>query len=186
MTSPALLALTAPNQVPEAAVARLQETATLLLADSLTARAGLYADLLSRLAAMAQVAAPLLLAAYQQHATEADLAGLANAQRVAGATVHLFEELARRYERRARIYAMQWARWARVLWADVTLTQREFLPTAYLGLDWVTAQTLAPIRILPGAENAILMLGQDPVLVGSSWDLSTLASTLARSVLVRV
>lgn len=174
------LALTAPAQYPSAALARLGDSAAALLAESLSARAGLYAGLLARLAAIADRAGPLLAAAMAQTATEAQLAGLASAERVAQAAERLFDEVARRTARRERVAAMRWARLCRQVWADVALLRREFLASAYLGVTWVEAQSAAPIRILPGAETAILMLQQDPLLAGSTWDVYDLASILSR------
>ncbi|NCA91024.1 MAG: hypothetical protein EOM92_19660 [Gammaproteobacteria bacterium] len=185
MTSPALLALTAPQQAPQAAVARLTATATTLLGESLSSRAGLYAGLLGRLADVAQRAAPLLTAALNNTATESDLAGIANAQRLASVAERLLNELAHRSERRPRIYAMQWAQSVRQMWADLALTRREFAPTAYLTVDWATAQTIAPVRILPGAEGTLALLHQDPLRAGATWDLPAMADTLTRYVQVR-
>lgn len=184
MTSPALLALTAPQQAPQAAVARLTATATDLLGESMSTRAGLYAGLLGRLADVAQRAAPLLTAALNNTATEADLAGIANAQRLAMAAERLLNELGRRSARRARIYAMHWAQGVRQMWADLALTPREFAPTAYLAVDWATAQTVTPVRILPGAESTLTLLNQDPLRVAATWDLPAMADTLARYVQV--
>ena len=184
MTNAALVALTAPAQFPQAAQARLGATAAALLAESLAARAGLYAGLLARLAAVIDRAGPLLTAAVNQTATEAQLAGLANAERVVRAAEPLFNEIARRAVRRERIYAMQWAQWTRQAWADVALVRREFAATVYLGVDWATAQAVAPVRILPGAEAALILLFQDPLLAGPTWDLIDLADNLSRWVVV--
>ena len=184
MTNAALVALTAPAQFPQAARARLGATAAALLAENLAARAGLYAGLLARLAAVIDRAGPLLTAAVNQTATEAQLAGLANAERVVRAAEPLFNEIARRAVRRERIYAMQWAQWTRQAWADVALVRREFAATVYLGVDWATAQAEAPVRILPGAEAALGQLAQDPLVTSDSWDLPTLAATLSRWVVV--
>jgi hypothetical protein len=184
MTNAALVALTDPAQHPQAAQARLSETAASLLGESLSARAGLYAGLLARLAAVANRAGPLLALAVDQSASEAQLAGLANAERVLRAAESLWNEVANRATRRERIHAMRWAQQTRQGWADVALVRREFAATVYLGLDWVTAQTAAPVRILPGAEAALLTLNQDPLIMGATWDLSDLATTMTRWVVV--
>lgn len=184
MTSAALVALTAPAQFPQAAQARLAETAAALLRESLSARAGLYASLLARVAAVTDRAGPLLAAAVDQTASEAQLAGLANAERVVRATESLCNEVARRAVRRERIYAMQWAQHTRQAWADIALVRREYAATVYLGVDWATAQAVAPVRILPGAETALLHLAQDPLVTGATWDLPDLAATLSRWVVV--
>jgi hypothetical protein len=97
----------------------------------------------------------------------------------------LLNELASRSERRARIYACTWAQTVRQMWADLALTQQEFSATAYLGVDWVTAQAIAPVRILPGAESTLTLLNQDPLRVGATWDLPSMAETLTRYVQVR-
>lgn len=180
MMSPALLALTAPAQMPAAALARLGVTAATLLGESLSARAGLYAGLLGRLATLADRSRTLVTAALAGTASAADLAGMANAERVAHAGAVLLEEVARRAERRARIYAMQWAQDTRRLWADLALIRQEFAPSAYLGVDWSAAQTVATIRILPGAEGALTTLTQDPLRSAAAWDLPALATTLSR------
>lgn len=184
MSNAALVALTAPAQFPQAAQARLAETAAALLGESLSTRAGLYAGFLARLAAVVDRAGSLLTVAVDQTATEAQLAGLANAERVVRAAEPLFNETARRAVRRERIYAMQWAQWTRQAWADVALVRREFAATVYLGVDWATAQAVAPVRILPGAEAALGQLAQDPLVTSDSWDLPTLAATLSRWVVV--
>lgn len=184
MTNSALIALISPQQYPKAAQARLGETAATLLGESLSARAGLYAGFLARLAAVADRAGPLLTAAVDQTATEAELVGLANAERVLQAAESLFNEVARRAVRRQRINAMRWAQRSREAWADVALLQREFAATAYLGVDWATAQAIAPVRILPGAEVSLVTLNQDPLLAAASWDLPDLAATLSRWVVV--
>lgn len=184
MTNAALVALTSPSQHPQAAQARLSATAAALLGEGLSTRAGLYTGLMTRLAAVADRAGPLLAAAVNQTATEAQLAGLANAERVLRAAESLFNEVARRAVRRERIYAMQRAQLMRQAWADVALVRREFAATVYLGVDWVTAQMVAPVRILPGAETALVLLLQDPLLAGPTWDLAELADILSRWVVV--
>lgn len=184
MTNAALIALTAPEQFPQAAQARLAETAAAILGESLSVRAGLYAAFLARLAAVTDRAGPLLAAAVNQVASEAQLAGLANAERVLRAAESIFNEAARRAVRRERIYAMRRAQLTRNAWADVALVRREFAETVYLGLDWVTAQAVAPVRILPGAETALVLLLQDPLLAGPTWDLVELADILSRWVVV--
>ena len=184
MTNPALVALMTPSQHPQSAMSRLGATAAALLSESLSVRAGLYADVLARLAAVADRAGPLLAAAVDQTATEAQLAGLANAERALRAGESLFNENAQRAVRRERLYTMQWAQRCRQAWADVALVRREFAATVYLGVEWVAARAEAPVRILPGAEAALMTLSQDPLIKGSTWNLPDLAATISRWVVV--
>ena len=184
MTNAALVALTAPAQYPQAALARLGDTAAALLAESLSSRAGSYAELLACLAAIAQRAVPIMNAVLAATASEAELAGVVHAERLARAGRQLFAELAGRRSQGAQIDAMRWHQGCRHLLADLTLLRREFAPTALVGVNWPTANEHAPIRWLPGAESAMTQLAQDPLRAAACWDLETLADSLARWVRV--
>ena len=179
-TNPALLTVTTPALAPAAAIARLTETAGLLWVEGQSVRSGLYQGMLLLLASIAEKAAPLMKLAIADKATSADLVGVSNAQRVAKACESLLNELARRTRRRHRMNAMYWSQLARHIWADIALTQREYAPTAYLGIDWVEGQELTTIRIMPGAESALIMLSADPLVYGSSWPVADLSATLAK------
>lgn len=184
MSGPALYALADPAQVPAAAAARLSETAAALLAESNLSWASLYASLLSTLSAVASKAALLLPLAAADTASERQLAGLDNAARLARAASNLFGIEARRASGRPKAAAMRWATLCRRLHADVALTLREHAYGAYIGTAWATAAETAPVRVLPGAAEAMAELAQDPVLVGDTWDIETLAATLAHYVAV--
>ena len=178
--TPALVALTNPPAYPGAALARLQATATALLAaDDAT-----YGAHLVRLGRMAGRAGLIMPGLVQATAGEADMAAVANAERVARASARLFDEVAARASQRARYAAMGWATLSRRLVADVALVRREFAPTAYLGMDWAYSLERAPIRILPGAEPALAALAEDPLVMGATWDLPALAGLLADWVLI--
>lgn len=184
MANAALVALTAPAQYPQAALARLGDTAAALLAESLSSRAGSYAELLACLAAIAQRAVPIMNAVLAATASEAELAGVVHAERLARAGQQLFAELASRRSQGAQIDAMRWHRLCRRLLADLTLLPREFAPTAFAGVNWPTASEHAPIGWLPGAASALTQLAQDPLRAAACWDLETLADSLARWVRV--
>lgn len=180
MSSASWIALHDPERYPAAAMGRLQETAATLLAEGLSTRAGLHGAWLARLADVLARVAPLITAAVAQTASEAELAGVANAERVLRAAEAWGNELARRSSRLERVHAMRWARLCRQGWADVALCRREYAATVYLGLDWLSAQPVAPIRILPGAESALTILADDPLVAGASWDLVALSQALVR------
>ena len=178
---PSLVALTEPAAHPEAALARLSDTAGGLRLAS--ARVEGYAPWLRKAADLAERSVPLLVALLAGQASEGDSAGVLNSERLAAAGGRLFRELARRRERRAMIDAMRAARLHRQWYSDVRLVRREFAPVALRGLNGVAAQPLAAIRILPGAMPALQVLEQDPHLFGADWDLPALAADLAEWVL---
>ncbi|WP_295455821.1 hypothetical protein [uncultured Thiodictyon sp.] len=182
MSTPALLSLTEPGAVPVAAQARLLETGAALLAESRLARAGAYAGVLLRLSEIAVRAAPLLALAVADQAQERELAGLANAERIAAAVLPLLHEVAVRRVRHERIVAMGWARMCWRVLADVVLTRREFAAGAYLGSTWPSTLNHAPIRVLPGAEPALQNLARDALIFSSGWSVDALAADLTRYV----
>lgn len=174
--TPALVALTNPLAFPTAALARVQDTATrLTAADS---------ALLVKLGAVAARVALIMPSLVLSTASEAEMAAIANAERVARASARLWDETAVRTVQRERYAAMGWACLGRRLVADVALVQREFAPTAFLGVDWAYSLDRAPVRILPGAEPALAALADDPLTLGATWDLPALADALAAWVLV--
>lgn len=179
--SASLTALTEPAAYPEAAMARLSETGGRLRLEAL--RAEEYAPWLRKAADLAERSVPLLATLLAGTATEGESAGLLNAERLAQAGSRLCRELARRRARRAQIDAMLWARLHRRWYCDVRLVRREFAPLALLGLNTMTAQPVAAIRILPGALPALAVLEQDPWLFGADWDLPALAGDLTEWVL---
>ena len=181
-TSPAVLSLTDPGGVPEAAMARLLVTAAGLADASKSALAGGYAPWLAKAAVLAGRASRLLEAALDGSATESETAGLLNVTRVAHAGANLFSELARRTTRRTQIGAMQWASLHRKLYADTALTQREHAVNATLGID--VSLSSSPVRILPGAEPAVAELDRDWLVFGSAWNLEELADTMTQWVSV--
>lgn len=182
--TPALLAMTDPAKVPAAAVARLLVTGAALSAAAATVYAGTYAGWLAMAGALSTRLSPLLEAAVAGTATDAETAGLVSGERVALAGCRLCTEIARRTTRRERIAAMGWATLHRAIYADATLTRREYAPNALLGVAFEPAARVAPIRILPGAEGAVGSLLRDPLEYGASWDLPALAATLTRWVTV--
>lgn len=182
--TPALLALTNPLAYPAAALARLRATGQGLTAASRLADPAAYGVLLAKQGLVAERVADIMPGLMQSAASEAEMAAVANAERVARAGARLWDEVARRSQQRARYAAMGWACFGRRLVADVALVRREFAPTAYLGVDWTYSLERAPIRILPGAEPALTTLADDPLTWGASWDLSALAGLLSAWVLV--
>lgn len=171
-----LIALEQPDAYPVAAAARLVETSTALTA---AAWHSPYAAWLTVLARVAARAAPLIASLVAGTATEAELAALANAERLGAAGSAWANELARRSAGRARSQAMNMGRLCRRLWADVRLPRREFAPTAYLGMAWERSLALTPIRILAGAETTLADLAGDPLVSGPSWDVAAQADLLA-------
>ena len=123
---PSLVALTEPAAHPEAALARLSDTAGGLRLAS--ARVEGYAPWLRKAADLAERSVPLLVALLAGQASEGDSAGVLNSERLAAAGGRLFRELARRRERRAMIDAMRAARLHRQWYSDVRLVRREFAP----------------------------------------------------------
>lgn len=184
MTSPALLALTSPQEVPAAAALRLSASGSELIADSLSSRAGIYSGWLNQSGLMAVSASTLLPLLIDGTATEAEVAALINVERIAKANINLFAELASRSTRRTMIDAMNWSHLYRLIYSDVALTRREFAPNASTGLSMLTAQATAPIRILPGAEPALVALTQDQYLVGQGYDLEGFTTLLLKWVVV--
>lgn len=173
--SPALLALTDPAKVPDAASQRLADTAALL-----AAARHRYASLLVRMASVTQRASALLPLAVSGSSTDADLAALANCARVFRAVSALLSELAHRLDGLEQIETMRLATLLRHADADVRLVQREYVPLVYQGLDAEQAGLRESVRILPGAEAALAALDRDPILEGATWDLDQLAAALAK------
>lgn len=184
MTSPALVALTNPRAFPDEAIKRLLGTASMLTSSSRQARNSGYVSCLGMLGRVAQRAGGILPGLIKATCSEAEMAAVANAERLMRAGVTLFGEVAVRSVQRDRHAAMGWATLSRRGYADITLVHREFAPTAFLGVDWDYNLTRAPIRILPGAEPALVALSHDPLEDGEDWDLPVLATQLARWVLV--
>jgi len=133
---------------------------------------------------MALRASVLLPLVIDSTATAADVAALINVERLAKANINLYAELASRSTRRTMIDAMAWSRLYRIIYSDVALTRREFAPNATTGLSMLTAQASAPIRILPGAEPALVALAQDQYLVGQGYDIEGFITLLLKWVVV--
>lgn len=184
MTSPALLAITKPAAAPGAAALRLAETAARLMAEAASGRAGAYTAWLNQLAAVASRAALLLPAMVDNSATPAQLAGLVAAERIAQAGAGLFDVLAQRSLRRARADAMLWAKLHRRVYHDIRLIRHEFADIDVLDMERATAQRVAPIQLLPGAEGALETLTRDPLVDGVHFDLAKLAETLTKYTVV--
>ena len=166
----ALLALTAPEQVPAAAVLELR-TLEARFAD-LAYFGGVHAPLLALLARLSVAAATALELALAGGSAVA----LSTAGRIAAAGVRLFDEAAVRATGRERFVAMRAARACRDLYANTTLVAAEHAQSALL----VASAGTAPIRILPGADPAMATLARDPLVLAATWDLTTLSLRLAR------
>lgn len=183
MSSPAVLALAAPAEVPAAALARIDVTGAALNAEVQSYRAGVYAplaDLLSRIAAAVSVP---LSAAVADTASDTDIAAVVNAERAVRAARAIFDESARRETWHARASAMRLAHLARILWADVALTRREYA-YGYTVPNIESVLRRAPIRIYSAAEPALAMLALDPLAYGPGWNLTELSGLLVRWVMV--
>lgn len=174
--TPALAALTNPRAVPAAAATRLAQTAAGFRAAG--AQAGEYRALMVASGQRVDVSARLLRSVLAGTATEQEVVGLLNAERVSAACARLFEALAAGSVGRRRFAAMQWGRLARHWYADTALVRKEHAPMAVAGVDLSAAGRTAPIRVLPGAEPALSALGSDALL--ATWDPPELAEALAR------
>jgi len=182
MTTPSLLALTSPIEVPEAAIARLAATAELLDYESTTEIAASYGPWLAKASLMSALASDLLSDAVDGTISESNAAGLVNVERISRAMTALFGELSLRTEYRAKIAAMYWAKLHRRINADTALTHREYAKNATANID-ATLST-APVRILPGAEPAVSELSRDWLVFGSTWNLSSLTADMLQWVQV--
>lgn len=173
--STSLTVLENPAAVPAEALDRLLALSMLLS----QASAGQYTSLLSRLATITLTARSCLERAIQGENTPADLVAIANAGRVAKAAGALLEELAKRSVEKAQILNMSWARAARRVQADLLLVLREYIPLSRRLASLDSVQAEIPVRILPGAEDAIKALESDPLAFASDWDLQWLADRLS-------
>jgi len=178
VSNPALLTLTAPLGVPAAAAERLLATSVTLKSEGESIRADRYSAWLLKMSVISEKASALLPILIAGNATEAETAGMMNVERIARAGAQLFGEVASRSQRRPMVDAMLWATLHRSVYSDVSLTRREFAPASALAIDWVTAQSMAPIRILPGAEPTLSELMRDPIYEGHHFDVASMTGAL--------
>lgn len=179
MTQLGGLAITRPSQVPLAAVRDLVTVSEVLSAAATSRYAGEYSLLLSKLSAVALAGAEDLTAVVNGEAKESQVASLINVERVAKASIQLFDALASINFGRPQVGAMTWASLCRRIYAATALVRSEHAPTTLFPLSADIA-VRARVRILPGAELAVQSLTGDPLSNGATWDVPALAEALAR------
>lgn len=179
MSSVAWLALEKPAEVPAAAVAAL-----LVVAEELAQPTTIYTSMIGRGSSICEVAAWALERGLSGEAGAEDLAALVNAERVLAAMAVLVAEHAVRSERRERVEAVVLSRALRNAHAVLALTRREFIPLVFRVLSQEDASQTARVRVLPGAEEALMTLERDALLEASTWELTWLADQLTRWVAV--
>lgn len=165
MSSPSLLALTAPAAVPSAAIHRLSQTASYFSAEAQSSRSGGYAGLLARCGEMADKAVLLLPVLLAGSGAEGQTLSVLNIERFAKAAGNLFALLAPTLIRRRRADAMRWFGLCHDLYNDVHLTRVEYARGVTLGMSGMSTESLS-VRILPGGEATVQALVEADVLLG--------------------